>query len=81
MSRKHSEGREQAMHISRGRAFLAEGRQFENPEAGTSWHIQEAETSEAGMSKGESGEMKVERKAGAREPWTLFCFLNVKGSH
>lgn len=48
MSRDHNEGRE---HIPRGKAFLAESRQFRSPEKGTSWHIQEAETSETGMSK------------------------------
>lgn len=71
---------EQAMHRwGRGRAFLAEGRQFQSPEEGTSWHIEEAETHEAEMSKGESGRDEIERKAGARQPRALFFPLRVKG--
>lgn len=51
---------EQAMHRwGRGRAFLAEGRQFQSPEEGTSWHIEEAETHEAEMSKGKSGRDEI----------------------
>ena len=33
-------GKEEAMHISRGRAFLAEGRWFQSPEEKTAGHIQ-----------------------------------------